>query len=148
MSHILNRDVMVMTIASFFSTLAFFLFRSMLHVRVGENRRNGGALMLVWAASLLVWLISMLLLRALSRYRELAADRGSVLLTGSPSQLASALTKISGDLARIPKDDLRAVEGANAFFIVPALTEMIATHPSLETRLRYLRELEREMEHP
>ncbi|MBI4499382.1 MAG: zinc metalloprotease HtpX [Chloroflexi bacterium] len=151
LSHILNRDVMVMTIASFFSTVAFFLFRSLFYVRLGggrDRRGNGSAVLVLWVVSLAVWLVSMLLLRALSRYREVAADRGSALITGSPSHLAAALVKISGSMARIPKDDLRAVEGANAFFIVPALSELIATHPSLETRLRYLQELEREMERP
>jgi heat shock protein HtpX len=149
LSHILNRDVMVMTIASFFSTVAFFVVRSMMYMRLdgGRDRRGGaGALILLWVGSMVVWALSSLLLRALSRYRELAADRGSALITGAPSELASALVRISGAMDSIPKDDLRKVEGASAFFIIPPLHEIISTHPSLETRLRYLQELERRME--
>lgn len=148
LSHILNRDVAVMTIASFFSTVAFFLFRSMMYTGLGggRDRRNGGGLLLVWVASIAVWALSTLLLRALSRYRELAADRGAALITGAPSDLAAALVRIDSSMDRIPKQDLRAVEGASAFFIIPPLHELVSTHPSLETRLRYLQQLERQSE--
>lgn len=149
LSHILNRDVAVMTIASFFSTVAFFMFRSLMYTGLGggrDRRNNGGALILVWVASLAVWALSALLLRALSRYRELAADRGAVLITNAPSDLASALVRISGTMDRIPKDDLRAMEGASAFFIIPPLHEVFSTHPSLETRLRHLQQMERQTE--
>jgi heat shock protein HtpX len=102
-------------------------------------------------ASLLVWVISFFLIRALSRYREFAADRGAALITGAPSQLMSALLKISGVMQRIPDRDLREVSKLNAFFIIPAikgssLVELFSTHPSLERRLERLRELAREME--
>ena len=157
LSHIANRDVMVMTIASFFSTIAFFLVRWLMWMPMfgGGDRRDrensGSALMVVWFVSMLVWAISMLLLRALSRYRELAADRGAVLTTGAPSTLASALQKISGTIARIPQQDLREVQGASAFFIIPVTSRdfwanLISTHPSLEERLRQLERMQADME--
>ncbi|MBI2887297.1 MAG: zinc metalloprotease HtpX [Chloroflexi bacterium] len=158
LAHIANRDVMVMTIASFFSTVAFFLVRWLVYVpSVGSGRRgkdgSGGALMAVWLISLLVWAISSLLLRALSRYRELAADRGAAFTTGSPASLAAALTKISGAVARIPQRDLREVEAASAFFIIPVTSRefwatLVSTHPSLEQRLRQLERIQAEMERP
>lgn len=155
LSHIANRDVMVMTIASFFSTVAFFLVRWLVYLPSGGGRRgkdgSGGALMAVWLISLLVWAVSSLLLRALSRYRELAADRGAAFTTGSPASLAAALTKISGAVALIPQRDLREVEAASAFFIIPVTTKefwatLVSTHPSLEQRLRQLERIQAEME--
>lgn len=154
LSHVRNRDVAVMTLASFFATLAQLLMRSFMWRGVyGGNRRDGGAaaVMLIYLASLAVWVISFFLIRALSRYRELAADRGAAIITGAPSQLASALLKISGTMQRIPTRDLREVEAMNAFFIVPALTgdaltELFSTHPSLERRLEQLKRLEQDME--
>lgn len=153
LSHIRHRDAMVITLASFFSTVAFFVVRAFMYVRWGYSgrRRQGNALILVWLVSLVVWFVSLLLLRALSRYREYAADRGAALLIGGPSHLASALIKISDEMGRIPLRDLREVQGANAFFIIPALTgqsilELFSTHPPLEKRLERLRRLEREME--
>ncbi|MCL4534956.1 MAG: zinc metalloprotease HtpX [Bacteroidetes bacterium] len=159
LTHVHNRDVAVITIASFFATIASFLMRSLVYAGMyggyGGGRRRGGAggIALVWLVSLAVWLISFLLIRALSRYREYAADRGSAILTGSPSTLASALVKISGVLQRIPERDLREVEGINAFLIVPALRsasvmELLSTHPSLEHRLERLKRMEQEMEKP
>ena len=149
-SHIKNRDVMVMTLVSFFSTVAFFILRWSM-VFGGGRRRNGQGIILVYLASLVTWLISFLLIRALSRYREYAADRGSAVITGSPSTLASALMKIAGSMQRIPQRDLREVEGMNAFFIVPAITghsimELFSTHPSLENRLRKLERMQQQME--
>jgi heat shock protein HtpX len=155
MSHVKNRDVTVITLASFFSTVAFFIMRFTMFAGYGYGRRDrnqsGQAIMLVYLASMLVWLISFFLIRALSRYRELAADRGSAILTGTPSQLASALLKISGTMQRIPQEDLRRAETMNAFFIIPAvrgssLMEILSTHPSLERRLEQLRRMERDME--
>ena len=159
LSHIAHRDVMVMTIASFFSTVAFFLARwllwgSMFGVGDRRDRDNSGQIMmLVWLVSIVVGIISMFLLRALSRYRELAADRGSALTTGAPSTLASALQKISGAVARIPQQDLRQVQGASAFFIIPVMSgefwaNLISTHPSMEERLRQLESIQAEMERP
>lgn len=155
LSHVKNRDVTVITLASFFSTVAFFIMRFSMFAGYGYGRRDRGqsgqAMVLVYLASVLVWLISFFLIRALSRYRELAADRGSAMLTGAPSQLASALLKISGTMQRIPQQDLRRVEGMNAFFIIPAvrgssLMELFSTHPSLERRLEQLQKLEQQME--
>ncbi len=157
LSHVKNRDVMVITLASFFSTLAFMIMRWGMYVGLfggfgGRGRDSqGSAIILVYFVALLVWIVSFFLIRALSRYREYAADRGSAALTGSPSHLSSALLKISGRMQRIPQDDLRQVEGANAFFIMPALSknsmmELISTHPSLENRLKRLAALEQQME--
>lgn len=156
LTHVRNRDVMVITLASFFATVANFLMRSMMYGGLyggyGRRRdRGGGGIVLVWLVSIVVWIVSFLLIRALSRYREYAADRGSAIITGSPSLLASALVKISGTMQRIPQRDLREVEGMNAFFIVPALKgsallELFSTHPSIEKRLERLKRMEQEME--
>ncbi len=153
LSHIKNRDVAVMTIASFFATVASFIVQHFFFWGFGgfgRDRDDRGGAALVYLVSLLVWLISFFLIRALSRYREFAADRGAAFITGTPGLLSSALIKISNAIERIPTRDLRQTEAANAFFIIPALrrealTELFATHPSLERRLAYLRELERQM---
>ena len=156
LTHVKNRDVMVITIASFLSTVAFFVMRNFAFMgfyggRRGRDQGGAGAFAAVYLASLLVWLISFFLIRALSRYREYAADRGAAIITGAPSQLASALLKISGTMQRIPQRDLREVEGMNAFFIFPAISagsvmELFSTHPSLEHRLARLERMQREME--
>ena len=159
-THIKNRDVAVITIASFFATVAAFLTRQLMWLGYwgvpmdGDRRdeRGGGAYawIVIYLVSMLVYFISYLLIQALSRYREFAADRGAAYLTGAPSNLASALIKISGAMERIPVQDLRQAEALNAFFIVPALrgssiAELFSTHPSLERRLAYLRKLELEL---
>ncbi|MCL5265852.1 MAG: zinc metalloprotease HtpX [Chloroflexi bacterium] len=158
MSHVRNRDVMVITLASFFAMIANFVMRSAMfgsmfggYGRRRDEREGGNAVIIVYLVSLLVWLISFVLIRAISRYREYAADRGSAIITGSPSLLASALVKISGTMQRIPQQDLREVEGMNAFFIVPAISgasimELFSTHPSIEHRLERLKKMEQEME--
>ena len=153
LSHVKNRDMLVITIASFLSTIAFFLVRNMLFFGMGGNRdrKGGGAAIIVWIVSLAVWIISFLLIRALSRYREFAADRGSAIITGQPSHLASALMTISGVMERVPSRDLREVEGMNAFFIIPAISgdsimNLLSTHPSVEARIHALSEMERRME--
>jgi heat shock protein HtpX len=151
LAHIRNRDVMVMTLASFFAVVAQMIMRSFFFVGTGRNRGGGGAILLVWVASLLVWIISFFLIRALSRYREFAADRGAALITGAPENLMAALMKISGVMQRVPKQDLREVSDMNQFFIIPAATgggfsELFSTHPSLERRLENLRNLQRQME--
>jgi heat shock protein HtpX len=154
LSHIKNRDVMVMTIASFISTVAFYLMRMFMYSAMfggGDRReRNGGGLIIIYIASAIVWVISFFLIRALSRYREFAADRGSAIITGRPSHLISALLKISGQMQRVPQRDLRAVEGMNQFFIVPAISgssllELFSTHPSIEKRIARLEAMERSM---
>ncbi|MDI3340599.1 MAG: zinc metalloprotease HtpX [Sphaerobacter sp.] len=158
LSHIRNRDVAVMTFASFFAMVAQLLMRWLfwggMYGGFGndrDRRGGGGAIALVYLASVLVWVISFFLIRALSRYREYAADRGAAIITGAPSQLMSALLKISGVVDRIPERDLREVQGMNAFFIIPAakgqvIAELFSTHPSLEKRLERLQRLSREME--
>ncbi len=155
MSHVRNRDVMVMMLASFFAVVAqlmmrWFFWGSMMGGG-RRGRRDGGSIAIIYMASILVWVISFFLIRTLSRYREYAADRGAAIITGSPSNLMSALMKISGVMQRIPQQDLREVQQMNALFIIPAavsnsFSEIFSTHPSLEHRLERLRELSREME--
>jgi len=150
LSHVKNRDVAVMTIASFLSMVAYFFIMSFAYGGYSRDRRNVGGLAIVYIISLAVYVVSLLLTRLLSRYRELAADRGSALITGRPSWLISALLKISGQMERLPKQDLRSEEGLNQFFIVPAISgrsifELFATHPSLEKRIRQLEKMERAM---
>ncbi|WP_292730537.1 zinc metalloprotease HtpX [Methanoculleus sp.] len=149
MSHVKNRDMLTLTMASFLSMLAFLIMRNWLFMSIfGGNRDNNnmGALILVYVVSIVVWIVSTLLTRALSRYREFAADRGSAELTDNPRALISALTKISGRMDYIPAEKKREVEGANAFFIIPALSgntlmELFSTHPSLEKRVAALEDL-------
>ncbi len=151
LSHVKNRDVMVITIASLISTAAFFLFRNSFMIpRTGGRNGKDFLWILIPVIAAAVWVISFLLIKALSRYREYAADRGSAVLTGQPSQLASALLKISGQMSRAPTSDLREVEGLNAFFIIPALSgssllELLSTHPSTEQRIAALAKIEQEM---
>jgi heat shock protein HtpX len=155
LSHVAHRDVAVMTIASFLGVLAGLITRFGLYGGLGGGRRDQNTAVIVLtiiAVSAAVYAISFLLTRALSRYRELAADRAGAMLTGRPSALASALTKISGDIARIPSRDLRQAEAFNAFFFAPAisgkgvsLSSLFSTHPSLETRLDRLGVLSREL---
>ncbi len=153
LSHVKNHDMVVITIASFLSTVAALLVRNMLFFGMGgdRDRRGAGAAIIIWIVSIAVWVISFLLIRALSRYREFAADRGSAIITGQPSHLASALMAISGVMERVPTRDLRDVEGMNAFFIVPAISgesimQLFSTHPSIEARIRALEKMERGME--
>ena len=149
LTHVKNRDAMVLTIASFVSTLAFFLVRYLFFFGGGGKRDRSG-IVVVWLASMAVYVASFLLIRALSRYREFAADRGSAIITGQPSHLVSALMKISGTISRIPSEDLRKVEGANAFFIIPAASgssffHLLSTHPPVEQRIAALERIEKEL---
>ncbi|ESS09373.1 MAG: MEROPS family M48B metallopeptidase [uncultured archaeon A07HN63] len=148
LAHIKNRDVMVMTIASFLSTLAFIVVRwGWLFSGDGENQAPIYVAILV---SLVVWVLSFLLIRALSRYREYAADRGGASITGNPSALASALMSIDGGMDNVPDDDLREQAEMNAFFIIPIRSGFIgkiaSSHPSTEKRIEKLRELEQQQE--
>jgi len=148
LAHIANRDVVVMTVAGFLATVAGLLVRFGVYSGMGGRGgrdRNGAALFLaVVVVSVIVYVVSFLLLRALSRYREFAADRGAAIMTGAPAQLASALATISGTMDRIPTRDLRAAEGMNAFFIIPAvakglsLSSLVSTHPPVEKRIERL----------
>ena len=150
LAHVKNRDVMVMTVASFLSTIAFLVVRWGWLFGGGRNRNNNVPVIVAILASLVVWIVSFLLIRALSRYREYAADRGAAVITGRPSALASALLKISGEMDHVPKEDLREQSEMNAFFIIPLRTGVVgrlfSTHPPTEKRIDRLRELERELE--
>jgi heat shock protein HtpX len=157
LTHVQNRDVMVMTIASFFASIAAFI------VQMGfwfggafDNRdqNNGPAFIVVILVSAAVYVISWLLLQALSRYREFAADRGSAIITGRPSALISALLKISGNMKQIPQQDLRAASGElAAFYIFPpkarqSIANVFSTHPPLEKRIAALEKLEAQLQAP
>ncbi|MGW3938529.1 zinc metalloprotease HtpX [Streptomyces sp. NBC_00024] len=160
LSHVAHRDVAVITIASFLGVIAGLMVRFAFYSQLfgGRDRRddqNTAALLFaVMAVSALVYALSFLLIRALSRYRELAADRAAALLTGRPSALASALTKVTGDIARIPTQDLRTAQAFNAFFFTPALgpgstvANLFSTHPTLERRLDQLAEISAELGRP
>ncbi|MEU0654931.1 zinc metalloprotease HtpX [Streptomyces albogriseolus] len=158
LSHVAHRDVAVITIASFLGVLAGlivrFAFYSQLFGGARRDQNTAALLALVMAVSALVYALSFLLIRALSRYRELAADRAAALLTAKPSALASALTKVSGDVARIPTRDLRTAQAFNAFFFTPALgpgtavANLFSTHPSLERRIEALAEISAELGEP
>jgi len=147
LSHVAHRDVTVMTVASFAGVVAGLLTRMWLWSGMGRNNRDQNAaimFLVVMTVSVVVYIGSFLLTRALSRYRELSADRTGALLTGNPSALASALQKVSGDIAAIPDRDLRKVESVSAFAFAPALTSefslsrLFMTHPPLEVRLEQL----------
>jgi heat shock protein HtpX len=161
LSHVANRDVLVMTLASFFAMLAALLTRWGLYAGMfggfgGNNRDNNNSApvwLIIFAVSLLTYLISFVLIRTISRYREYAADRGSALITGAPEYLMSALQKISSQITMIPDRDLREVAGMNAFFIIPTnvkqvTAELLMDHPPLEKRLARLAEIAREMGRP
>jgi heat shock protein HtpX len=159
LSHVAHRDVAVMTVAGFLGVAAGFITRSMfwfgggLGGGRGRGRDEENEMLLIMLVSVVVYAISFLLTRALSRYRELSADRGAAIITGAPSTLASALVKVTGAMGRIPTRDLRAAEPFNAFFFTPAaapgfsLSSFFSTHPTLEQRLAQLAELERQMGH-
>jgi len=151
LTHVINRDVMVMTLASFFASLAALILQFSFFFGGGGDGEEEEDLFLVVIASVAVYAISFLLLRALSRYREFAADRGGAVLTGRPSALASALLKISGQIERVPSQDLRSAEALSAFFIIPArakksLMNIFADHPPLEQRLAALQRLEAQLQ--
>jgi heat shock protein HtpX len=162
MSHVAHKDVQVMTIASFLAIVAGLMVRMAFYSelfgggRRSNNNNANAALMIfaIMAISIVVYAVSFLLIRLLSRYRELAADRSGALLTGQPSAMKSALVKVSGDMARIPTRDLRAAEAMNAFYFAPAmalnsagtsLSKLFSTHPSLERRLEELDKVQRQL---
>jgi heat shock protein HtpX len=158
LTHIANRDVMVMTIASFFAMVSAMLARFGLYGGMfggGGRDRGGGApvWLIMLAISIVTYVISYVLMMMLSRYREYAADRGAALITGTPEYLMSALQKIASKISQIPQRDLREVAGMNAFFIVPTsvkrgFAELFMTHPPLEKRLARLAAISREMGRP
>jgi heat shock protein HtpX len=162
LSHVANRDVLIMTLASFFAMLAAFLTRIGLYSGMfggfgGGRRDNNNNGVPVWliitVVAMVTYAISFVLIRTISRYREYAADRGSALMTGAPENLMSALQKIASGITTIPQRDLREVAGMNAFFIVPTnwrqqVGELFMDHPPLEKRLAALAEISREMGKP
>jgi heat shock protein HtpX len=158
LTHIRNRDVLVLTLASLFSTVAWYLMQFGFYSGGmgygygygGRDRNNAGGLAIVVIVAMLTWVISFVVIRAISRYREFAADRGSAQMTGKPAKLANALMKISGNMHRMPTKDLRQAEGLNAFFIIPAVSgstivNLFSTHPPVEKRIEKLMEMEASM---
>ena len=164
LSHVANRDVLVMTVASFFAMLAALITRWGLYFGMWgggfgggrrDNNNQGGVpvFLIILAVSVITYAISFILIRTISRYREYAADRGSALITGAPEHLMSALQKISSGILQIPQRDLREVQGMNAFFIIPTnwraqMSELFMDHPPLEKRLAALAAIAREMGRP
>ena len=157
LSHVAHRDVLVMTLASSAGIMTGMVLRGAqfggLNIFGGRSRNAVPVWLLVLVASLVVYAVSFLATRLLSRYRELSADRAGAYLTGKPTQLANALTKITGEISAIPQRDLRAASGMNAFFIAPAISgaslrTLTATHPSLEQRLGQLAKISAELGRP
>jgi heat shock protein HtpX len=165
LSHIANRDVLIMTVASFFAMLAALITRWGLYFGMfggfggggNRNSNNGNNQVPIWLIVFVVaavtYAVSFILIRTISRYREYAADRGSALITGAPENLMSALQKIASGITQIPQQDLREVAGMNAFFIVPTnwrtqVGELFMDHPPMEKRLAALAAISREMGRP
>lgn len=158
LTHVKNRDVMIMTIASFFASVASMITQFGLFfgggMGGGDDEDSGPAFLVILLASMVVYVLSFFLMLALSRYREFAADRGAALITGRPSALSSALMKISGAMKRVPDQDLRQAESLNAFFIMPAvprggsLKTLFMTHPPMEKRIAALQKLEAQLQAP
>jgi heat shock protein HtpX len=154
LSHIANRDVMIMTIASFFATIAAYIVQfGFLFGGGSSDDEDGPGFLVLFLASMVVYAISFVLIQTLSRYREFAADRGAALITGRPSALSSALMKISGAMQQVPDQDLRQAERMNAFFIVPTsvksgIAHLFMTHPPMEQRIAALQQLESQLQSP
>jgi heat shock protein HtpX len=151
LSHIANRDVMIMTLAAFFASLASLIVQFGFFFGGGEDDDDGPGIFAIILVSLAVYVISFFLMQALSRYREFAADRGAAVITGRPNALSSALLKISGTMQRIPQTDLRAHAEMNAFYIFPASTKqsifnLFSTHPPIEKRIEALSRLEAQLQ--
>jgi heat shock protein HtpX len=152
LSHVKNRDILTMTMASFIAMIASMIMQSFFFSALfgGRNRESGGGTIVIWIVSIIVYAVSTLLILALSRYREFAADRGSAYITRNPRALMSALNKISGRMEVVPVEAKAKIESANAFFIIPALSgntlmELFSTHPPLEKRLANLEMVEAEI---
>jgi heat shock protein HtpX len=150
LSHVKNRDVLIMTIASFFASLASIILQFGFFFGGGDDDDNP-SILVVLLVSFVVYIVSFFLMLALSRYREFAADRGAAIVTGRPSALASALVKIAGAMQRVPTQDLRQAERLNAFFIVPAgvrstVQTLFSTHPPMEKRIERLQRLESQLQ--
>jgi heat shock protein HtpX len=152
LSHVKHRDVLIMTIASFFASVAAMMMQFGFFFGGGGDDDDGGLpFIVILLASFVVYIVSFFLMLALSRYREFAADRGAALITGRPSALSAALVKISGAMQTVPTKDLREAERMNAFFIVPtsvkgAIQTIFATHPPMEKRIERLQQLESQLQ--
>ncbi|MDX6670947.1 MAG: heat shock protein HtpX [Solirubrobacteraceae bacterium] len=151
LTHVQNRDVLVMTIASFFATIAAYIVQFGFFFGGGGDDEDNASFLVLLLVSLVVYAVSFFLLQALSRYREFTADRGAGIVTGRPSALASALMKIAGTMDRIPQRDLRASSELSAFYIFPpnvksAIGSIFSTHPPLEKRIAKLAELESQLQ--
>lgn len=150
LSHIKNRDILTMTVASFVAMIASMIMNNFLFASLFSNREQGGAWIIAGIVAAVVWVIASLLMMALSRYREFAADRGAAYITNNPDALISALQKISGKMERVPTQAKVAAEGANAFYIIPALSGktlagLFSTHPALEKRIENLEKVRTEL---
>jgi heat shock protein HtpX len=147
LSHVRSRDVLVLTLASLFSTVAWYLVRFGLFGGLqARNRNSAGTSAIVMLVAITTWVVSFLIIRAISRYREFSADRGGAIMTGKPDKLASALIKISGKIKVISPKELENVQKMNAFFIIPALSgssiaNLFSTHPPVEKRVQKLMEM-------
>lgn len=148
LTHVRSRDVLVLTLASVFSTVAWYLmqfgFYGGLQTR---NRNSAGSGIIVLLVAVITWVVSFLIIRAISRYREYSADRGGAIMTGKPDKLATALLKISGKIKVIPPNELKNVQKLNAFFIIPALSgssiaNLFSSHPPVEKRVQKLKEMQ------
>ena len=152
LTHVQNRDVMVMTLASFFATIAAYIMQFGLFFGGGHSDDDENpSILVLFVVSFVVYVLSFFLMMALSRYREFSADRGAAIVTGRPSALSSALVKISGAMETVPTHDLREVQGMNAFFIVPAsvkgsIKSLFSTHPPMEKRIERLQQLESQLQ--
>jgi heat shock protein HtpX len=151
LTHVANRDVLVMTLASFFATIAAYIVQFGFLFGGGGDDDDNPSFMILFLVSIGVYIVSFFLMQALSRYREFSADRGAALITGRPSALASALTRISSGMQRIPQQDLRATRELSAFYIFPpgagkAIGGLFATHPPMEKRIEALQRLEMQLQ--
>jgi heat shock protein HtpX len=151
LTHVKNRDVLIMTLASFFASVAAMILQFSFFFGGGDDDDGAPAALVIFLVSLLVYVISFFLMLALSRYREFAADRGAAIITGRPSALSAALVRISDQMKQVPQQDLRQAENLNAFFIVPAsvkgsIKTLFATHPPLEKRIERLQQLESQLQ--
>ncbi len=150
--HVRSRDILVLTLASVFSTVAWYLAQfGIFGGFQGRNRNSAGTTAVVIIVAIVTWIVSFLIIRAISRYREYAADRGGAAMTGNPDKLADALLKISGKMDKIPPREIERVQKLNAFFIIPVLSgnsiaNLFSTHPPVENRVRKLREMKTGME--
>jgi heat shock protein HtpX len=147
LTHVRSRDVLVLTLASVFSMVAWYLMQFGFYGGLqARNRNSAGSGAIVLLVAMITWLVSFLIIRAISRYREYSADRGGAIMTGKPDKLATALLKISGKIKEIPSNELKNVQKLNAFFIVPALSgssiaNLFSTHPPVEKRVQKLKDM-------